>query len=247
MKKILLILMALLLVFATASCKKNADTENATESDTLESVIESDTVVTEEVTKVDDKVAEVVGSKVADDVNLIEEVGGADGLLDEVVILANMSAEEKQVYADEMAKEGIIVTYNDDGSTNIVYDDGTTVVQTPDGNFIMEGEDGVIGQIGGDWPENEYTALVPKPSEGTLLTFEITDSVFTAIYSGCDIDFASEYAELLKNAGFNINAVSDDSMYDAGVYTFSANDKNGALATVSYLSEAFIVSVNINK
>ncbi|MBE6606537.1 MAG: hypothetical protein E7635_05835 [Ruminococcaceae bacterium] len=248
MKKALFVLFVLIFSITCVSCsgkesKQTDVTESETESTLYTVEIITNEPETEEITTVEEKVAEIVGSKAAGDVNVIQEIGGVDEALNEVVILADMSEEDKNAYAEEMAQEGVTVTYNDDGSTTITYDDGTTVIQTADGNFTMITEDGSVGQIGGSWPDNEYTILIPKPQAGTLLSAEISGTVFSAIYSGCTIDDAVTYSDLVKENGFDQNVMIDNSMYDSGVYSFSGSGKNGVVVTVGYLSEAFIVTV----
>lgn len=258
MKRIILFIFIFALMLTAIGCKKDDTSESdILESDvdtTAENVADTDDIdilvfddISEEVTTVDESVVEIVGSNTADDINTIEEAGGADGLFDSVGILADWTEDEKKSYAEEMAKEGIIVTYNDDRSTTLQYEDGTTVVQTPDGNFTMVGENGEFGQIGGSWPENEYTKLVSEPQSGTLLTATIDSAGFSAIYSGCDISYALTYADIVKNLGFNLDVVSDDSMYDSGVYSFTGSNKNGDTVSVNYLSEAFVITIVLSK
>ena len=211
------------------------DTNNTTSSDTTR----------ERVTEVPEEAVSVVGSEVAADINNIEVLGGADEILNGVtdVIYSSLSDEEKDKFVEMAAEEGAVVTFDDDGTTTFVYGDGTTAVQKSDGTYTVKGDDGSEGQIGGKWPKNDYTKLIPEPEKGTLMLASADDSEFNAMYTDSTIYYAVTYADLLKEKGFDKNSVADDSMFDDGVFSYYAENKKGVSVSLSYISDIFVITV----
>lgn len=87
--------------------------------------------------------------------------------------------------------------------------------------------------VAGDWPDNAFTELVPKPSAGTAIASDTGDT-YCVIEMDWSIEEAMAYAEQLQNAGFNINVAAQD-MSQAGMYTFVADNADGAKAKILYL------------
>ncbi len=203
--------------------------------------------ITEEITTVPEEVVEIVGEQVAQTVDEVQVLGGADEMLSGVtdVIYANLSDAEKEEFVKEAKAEGLDVIFNDDGTTTIVYSDGSRATQQADGTFVVESE-GFEGQIGGEWPSNDMTELIPKPEKGQLLTSEIIDGTFTAMLGDCTVNDAVDYAAKLIEKGFDDNVESDESMLETGVFTFRGeNDDKNAVAVINYLSEIFIISITM--
>lgn len=199
----------------------------------------------ERVTEVPKEAVNVVGSEVAEEINDIASLGGADGILNGItdVIYSSLSDEEKKEFIEMAANEGAEVTFGDDGTTTFLYGDGVTAVQRPDGTYTVKGADGSEGQIGGKWPQNDYTKLIPEPEKGTLLISTVEDSEFIAMYTDSTIYYAVTYADLLKEKGFDKNAVADDSMFDDGVFSYYAENKKGVSVSISYISDTFVITV----
>ncbi|MBQ7822490.1 MAG: hypothetical protein IJ391_09455 [Clostridia bacterium] len=222
-----------------------SDTSADTAEDTTEAVTTA-AEITEAITMVPDKAVEIVGSDVAKDINNVEILGGAEELLSGVtdIIYADMSEEDKQAFVQAAAEDGFEVTFGDDGTTTIIYEDGTKAVQNTDGTITIVGNGGFEGQIGGEWPENDHTKLIPEPEAGNILTSELEDGTFTIMLGGCTIHDAITYTDLLQEKGFDSNVTADDSMFDEGVFSFRAeNRKKNAVATVNYISDTFIITV----
>ena len=87
--------------------------------------------------------------------------------------------------------------------------------------------------VAGDWPDNTFTGLIPKPSAGTAIASDTGDS-YCVIEMDWSIEEAMAYAEQLQNAGFNVNVAAQD-MSQAGMYTFVADNADGAKAKILYL------------
>ena len=87
---------------------------------------------------------------------------------------------------------------------------------------------------GAEWPDNEFTKLVPKP-DLNLLTVSEEDGEFTAAFTGATIEQIRAYAEKLKSAGFNNDAeVQDEEIMGMAIYTFSASDSKNHNVKLSY-------------
>lgn len=69
----------------------------------------------------------------------------------------------RQQIIDAAKADGFDVSFGADGSMTVKDKDGTVIVQQPDGTWVMKDADGQTAQLGGNWPDNEFTRLVPKP------------------------------------------------------------------------------------
>ena len=109
-----------------------------------------------------------------------------------------LPADLQQQVKDELKEEGVDIKTNSDGSTTYVDADGSEITQNEDGTWVVTNEDGSTGQLGGDWPSNEYTKQVPKPPFG--LTAASTDEYgFNVAFIGVEIDDLRDYVEKLKD------------------------------------------------
>ncbi|MBQ2101091.1 MAG: hypothetical protein II477_08475 [Lachnospiraceae bacterium] len=132
--------------------------------------------------------------------------------------------------------EGMEVSFGDDGSMTIVDTDGTVFVQNPDGSWASRDEDGTINQLGGSWPDNEFTRLVPKP-DFALAGLSSSGDEFTAVFQGIGVEQIKEYAEKVKAMGFTIDAEEQDqNVYGIVVYNYSAYNDDGYQVEVSFTS-----------
>jgi len=82
-----------------------------------------------------------------------------------------------------------------------------------------------------EWPENEFTKLIPKP------TFNISVSnsdgeAFTVTALGVTTDQLKDYVNELKSAGFNQNQVFSDTAV-LGIYSYKADNGKGYTVEVS--------------
>ncbi len=147
------------------------------------------------------------------------------------VVYGDLTEAEKQALIDEAKKEGVDVSFGADGSMTVVDTDGSVMVQRPDGSWVYQDESGSEIQIGGnDWPSNEFTSLLPKPTVGTVLACSIDGSSCT-ILMNWTVEEARAYAEAALAAGFSLNASDVDIM---GIYSFNGTNADGVSVSISY-------------
>ncbi len=91
-----------------------------------------------------------------------------------------------------------------------------------------------------NWPSNEYTALLPRPSAGTVQQTDMQDGVYCLLLTGADMSDVKAYASALINAGY-INEVTET--VESGTYLFGGGNSNGNFVVVSYQNGQFIIGV----
>ena len=142
-------------------------------------------------------------------------------------IYGQLDEASKQQIISDLAKDGYEASFGADGSMTVVNPDGTTVVQKPDGTWVIKDEDGGEGQLGGDWPDNEFTKLIPKPVFELFAANTETDS-FSVAFMSATIEQIKDYAAKVKAAGFNINEeVEDQEVMGMVIYSFTAENADG--------------------
>ena len=103
---------------------------------------------------------------------------------------------------------------------------GMTVEIKEDGSWEVEAKEGEIEELDGDWPENEFTKQVPKPSfDATAANTQ--EKSFSVAFVDTNVDDIRAYVEELKNAGFTVNATNKD-VEVFGVVAYSYKASNGA-------------------
>ena len=160
-------------------------------------------------------------------------------------IYGQLDEASKQQIISDLAKDGYKASFGADGSMTIVDPDGTTMVQKPDGTWVVKDEDGGEGQIGGDWPDNEFTKLIPKPDFELFAANTETDS-FSVAFTSATIEQIKDYAAKVKAAGFNINEeVEDQEVMGMVIYSFTAENADGY--TIEITSANGTSSITISK
>ena len=160
-------------------------------------------------------------------------------------IYGQLDEASKQQIISDLAKDGYEASFGADGSMTIVDPDGTTMVQKPDGTWVVKDEDGGEGQIGGDWPDNEFTKLIPKPDFELFAANTETDS-FSVAFTSATIEQIKDYAAKVKAAGFNINEeVEDQEVMGMVIYSFTAENADGY--TIEITSANGTSSITISK
>ena len=153
----------------------------------------------------------------------------------------------KQAMIDEARKEGGDLEFRADGSMVYTDPEGSVMIQKPDGTWEYQDKDGggVSVQYSGDWPENEYTKLLPKP-DFTLTAAIATDSGFMVIFQDATIDQIKAYVEKIKLAGFTVGAETTDEDI-MGMVMYSYDAKNTAGYSLSIFSAAGQAGLTIEK
>ena len=216
MKKFLVLMLSLLLVFSLVACDSG---DNPNPSGTNN----NDPLNRDPGTSQSGNQGCTQGSATSGDVgSMISGIGSSTALY------SDMDAASKQAFIAEGARQGLDISFGADGSTTIVdTTDGTTLIQKPDGNWVFSDGQGGEGQIGGNWPNNEYTKLVPKPSF-ELYAAVIEGETFSVMFTNATIEQIKAYAEQVKAAGFNLNEeLTDQNVMGMVIYTFSAENADG--------------------
>ena len=150
----------------------------------------------------------------------------------------------RQEIIDAAKAEGMEVTFGDDGSMTIVDADGSVFVQNPDGSWTQKDEDGSVSQLGGSWPSNEFTKLIPDPGFA-VLGLSASDDEFTAAFQGVGVDDIKAYADKVKAKGFTLDAEEQDrEVYGVTIYTYEAYNEDGYYVSVFFTSGTSGVTVS---
>ena len=159
------------------------------------------------------------------------------GIGSSTVIYGQMDEASKQQLVMEGKAEGIDISFGTDGSTTFVdNEDGTVVVQKPDGSWVVKDAEGGEGQIGGNWPDNEYTRLLPAPGFELYASYVEGES-FVATFTSVTVEQIKAYVEQVKAAGFNVNeTVEDQEIAGMVIYSFTAENANGYTVEIGYVN-----------
>jgi uncharacterized protein YxeA len=150
----------------------------------------------------------------------------------------------RQRIIDAAKADGFDVSFGADSSMTVKDKDGTVFVQKPDGTWTMQGKDGQTAQLGGDWPDNEFTRLVPKPGF-KLAGASSSDDGFSAAFQSVNADQVKAYAEQVKASGFTVDAEEvDQNVYGVIVYTYSAYNADGYRVEVTFASDTAGITIN---
>ena len=122
------------------------------------------------------------------------------------------------------------VDYDIKGDTITFTEDGETISITSSGDtIIIESSDGESGEFsfGGDWPENEFTKLLPRPKM-RLAMAAVAEGKFTVVFTDATIDKLKDYVKDLKRHGFDdVDTEEEIAMFGMSMYTFIAENKKG--------------------
>ena len=208
MKKILLLFLSIVLIFSLIACGNNetpSGNEGSGTSQTDDNGGENNAVNPEDI----DFAAIMAGNGATD------------------VVWGKQDEATKQAIIADAKKDGVDVSFGADGSMTVVDTDGTTMIQNPDGTWKIKEADGGEGQLGGDWPDNEFTKLIPKPDFELFAANTETDS-FSVAFTSATIEQIRDYAAKVKAAGFNINEeVEDQEVMGMVIYSFTAENADG--------------------
>ena len=221
--KLLALLLALTLVFTLAACgnSNNDDSSGSQQGTNAPLNREDDTSSTE------NQGGTQSGNNNPSNVGDIDigSIMSGNGSTD--TVYGQLDEASKQQIISDLAKDGYEASFGADGSMTIVDPDGTTMVQKPDGTWVVKSEDGGEGQIGGDWPDNEYTKIVPKP-DFELTAARVDDEGFVVAFQSATLDQIKDYVTKIKAAGFTLNEeLTDENVMGYQMYTFYAENSTG--------------------
>lgn len=239
--KLLALLLALTLVFTLAACGNgNNDDPSGSQQGTNAPLNRED-----DTSSTDNQGGTQSGNNNPSNVGDIDigSIMSGNGSTD--TVYGQLDEASKQQIISDLAKDGYEASFGADGSMTIVDPDGTTMVQKPDGTWVVKDEDGGEGQIGGDWPDNEFTKLIPKPDFELFAVNTETDS-FSVAFTSATIEQIKDYAAKVKAAGFNINEeVEDQEVMGMVIYSFTAENADGY--TIEITSANGTSSITISK
>ena len=234
--KLFALLLALTLVFTLAACGNgnNDDPSGSQQGTNLPLNREDDT------SSIDNQGGENNSSNVGNiDIGSIMSGNNSTD-----TIYGKLDEASKQQIISDFAKDGYKASFGADGSMTIVDPDGTTMVQKPDGTWVVKDEDGGEGQIGGDWPDNEFTKLIPKPDFELFAANTETDS-FSVAFMSATIEQIKDYAAKVKAAGFNINEeVEDQEAMGMVIYSFTAENADGYTVEITFANGTSSLSIS---
>ena len=149
-------------------------------------------------------------------------------------VWGKQDAATRQSIVDSAKEGGYDVSFGADGCMTITDTDGTVIVQQPDGTWVMKDADGSSAQFGGEWPENEFTKLVPKPNFD-VMGASSDDGSFTVAFSGVEIEQVKAYADKVKAKGFTIDATEESqNVYGVSIYTYTAYNSDGYCVEITF-------------
>ena len=143
-------------------------------------------------------------------------------------VWGKQDAATRQAILDAAKEDGYDASFGADGSLTIKDpESGKTYVQKPDGTWTYQDAEGGEAQLGGNWPDNEFTKLLPKP-DFEIYAAGTEGNGFAVVFSNPTVEQMREYAEKVKAAGFTDNLETED--YDMGgmvMYNFTASNAEG--------------------
>ena len=150
----------------------------------------------------------------------------------------------KQALVEAARQSGCEVTFGADGSTVIKDPEGNTFIQTADGAWTSHNDDGSTTQIGGNWPDNEFTRLLPKP-EFALLGASSSETEFSVAFQSVSVEQIKDYAEKVKARGFTVDAQeTDQNSYGVAVYYYEAYNADGYYVSISFAAGSSAVMIS---
>ena len=161
-------------------------------------------------------------------------------------IISDADAVARQNLIDQARREGGDLEFHADGTMVYTDADGSLTIQKPDGTWEYRSPDGESAsvQFGGNWPENEFTRLMPKPDFDFLAAVE-TDGEYVVAFVNPTIDQIKAYVEEVKKAGFNISEdLSDMAVAGMVMYTYTAKNSAGYEVTVASITGASSLTIS---
>ena len=163
------------------------------------------------------------------------------------IIFGRLDEAVKQQIIADAAREGCTVTFDADGTMTVVSPDGFVTIQHPDGSWTYKDNEGSEGQVGGSWPDNEFTKLVPKPGMDIQYAGE-DEGEFVVTFAGATLEQIKAYADKLRSAGFTLNEeVEEQEAMGMAFYSFSACNADGYQVELMYTAEISALTIGVAK
>ncbi|MBO4750489.1 MAG: hypothetical protein J5546_09240 [Lachnospiraceae bacterium] len=243
MKRRLGLLLVAMLVLSLVACGKGAGEASSQAQGKTDAPLEREentkkSEVAESKPSAEEKSGEATGTQ-SGDINSFSDIQSATD-----VIWGKQDTISRQEIIDMAKAEGIEVSFGADGSMTMVDQDGSVLIQNPDGSWTVQEEDGSTSQLGGSWPSNEFTALIPDPGFA-ILGLSASEDEFTAAFQNASVDDIKAYAEKIKAKGFTVDPEEQDrEVAGVTIYTYEAYNDDGYYAKVFYTSGTSGVTVS---
>lgn len=244
MKKRLGLLLAALLVFSLAACGQGSGGGSADGNGKTDAPLEREDDSPKKSETKESKMAvdETSGEETSAGTVGFSSISDMQGATD--VVWGKQDDVSRQEIIDAARAEGMEVTFGDDGSMTIVDTDGSILIQNPDGSWTQKDEDGTISQLGGSWPSNEFTKLIPDPGFA-VLGLSASDDEFTAAFQNVSADDIKKYADKVKAKGFTIDAEEQDrEISGMTIYTYEAYNEDGYCVEIFFTSGTSGVTIS---
>lgn len=227
--------LALLLCLVLASCSSVATTEheeNGQSSSPSSSIGQSDRESAEQSTGGEEASR---AEKTEFDFAAIMSGNGATN-----IVYALQDEDFKQEFVEAASKEGLQVTFGNDGTTTLKNDQNEEMVQLSDGSW-KKGE-----KKESYWTVNEFTDLLPQPGFELISSGPLEGELITGVkvvgFSVMGIGEkaqALQYVKLVKDAGFTVNPAEVDQM----TYEYIAENQAGYVVQVTHTITQIGVSI----
>ncbi|MDO4487495.1 MAG: hypothetical protein Q4B67_00190 [Eubacteriales bacterium] len=257
MKKFIAAIIAIMMVLSLVACGgKSAESNETKKAETKTEAKAADAPLareekTEEALKREDGASDKVETKKEETKAEKTETIDLDFNFEDVtsneatdIIWAFEDEETKRIFVEEAKAEGVEVIFGADGTTTMIEPTGEKYVQTPDGVWTIDAPDGGTIQMGGNWPDNEFTKGVPEPSFG-ITAVEETSIGFTAILETDNLDDLKKYCEKIKVAGFT-EELDEQEVQVQGMDIYSFTAKNSAGKSVNIAFTAGVAGITIS-
>ncbi|MCL2399360.1 MAG: hypothetical protein FWC91_06420 [Defluviitaleaceae bacterium] len=159
--------------------------------------------------------------------------------------IRELTYEEQQETIKKGRENGIEVNFRNDGSVIFEHEDGTTAIVNSDGSWVFDDLGWGTGlQIGGDFPLNELTQLIPVPS---FPIYGAMGNEINYLFTFYDVTLTQirEYAEQSRARGFTIDErlFDGESILGGHFFDFTAHDLNGNIINVTYSSNSATITI----
>ena len=139
-------------------------------------------------------------------------------------LISGMDPLTRQQYIDAANEDGYDVSFGIDGSTTLEHrETGERIIQKPGGIWEFTDADGsgTKLQMGGDWPDNDFTAQVSRPQFAVGMA-AVDGEEFSVTFVDASLDDMKAYVKELEALGF-----SGEVLEMGGIYSFEATNKAG--------------------
>jgi hypothetical protein len=218
MKKTILSVLVLVMVFALAACGSKDNSIGTGSDDPLSRPGGASS-------------AQDTNSPEGDTPNMADILSGSGG----GALISGLDKAAKQDFIDDAKADGYDVVFTADGG--MVMTDtatGDVVTQNADGTWKIDDASGDQVQVGGDWPNNEFTKLVAKP-DFTFVGASTSADSFGVGFSDVTVEQVKDYTEKVKAKGFTISPdVQDEDLMGMVIFLYSAKNADGYSVEIAF-------------